>query len=93
MNIAIGWALTLILVNYAIFSLTGYPLVWCWMTQAAEPLGYYVAIVNLSMALGIVAGGMWYGPVGALKMVVLLFVFNLVPSVLEALMGFGVRCG
>jgi hypothetical protein len=93
MNIVVGWALTLIIANYAIHALTGYSLVWCWLNQAAQPLGYYATIVNLSMAVGIVAGGMWYGPVGALKMAVLLFVFNLVPAVLEALMGFGCRCG
>lgn len=93
MNNVVGWALTLIIANYAIYALTGYPLVWCGLNLAAQPLSYYAAIVNLSMAVGIVAGGMWYGPVGALKMTVLLFAFNLVPAVLEALMGFGGRCG
>lgn len=93
MNYVVGWALTLILVNYGIFSLTGYPLLWCLVIHAAGPLAYYVVIVNLVMAVGIVGGGLWYGPAGAFRMAALMFVFNLVPSVLEALMGFGYRCG
>lgn len=93
MNSAVGWSLTLMLLNYAVYSLTGYPLVWCWLLKAAMPLGYYATIVNLCLAIGIVGGGVWYGPIGAIKAAVLLLGFNLVPTVLEALMGFGYRCG
>jgi hypothetical protein len=93
MNIVIGWALTLIIANYGFFSLTGYPLIWCWMLQAAKPLAYYSTIANLTMAVGIIGAGVWNGPLGAIKMALLMFGFNLVPTVLEALMGFGYRCG
>lgn len=93
MNIAIGWALTLLFVNFFIYSLTGYPLLWCMLLQAAKPLAYYVAIVNISLAIGIIGAGIWYGPAGAFKMAALLFGFNLIPSILAAVMGFGVRCG
>lgn len=93
MNTAIGWGLTIILVNYAIYTMTGYPLVWCWMTKAAQPLAYYAVLANLAMAAGIVMGGIWSGPLMAIKVAVLLVVFNAVPQVLGAVMGFGYRCG
>lgn len=92
MSTAVGWAFTLVMVNYVVFFLTGYPVVWCWLLAASKPLALYAATVNLSLAAGIVAGGVWYGPAMAIKVAVLMIVFNLVPSVLEALMGFGYRC-
>lgn len=92
MNTAIGWTLTAMLANYAVFALTGYPLVWCLLRKAAEPLGYYVAIANLAMAIGIVVGGVWSGPLMAIKVAVVLFLFNAVPGVLGVVMGFGYRC-
>ena len=92
MSTGIGWAFTIILVNYVVFSLTGYPVLWCWMLVAAKPLAVYVAVVNLGLAAGIVAGGVFYGPLMAIKVAVLMMAFNLVPTVLEALLGFGVRC-
>lgn len=93
MNSVISWSLGLILLNYVIVSLTGVPLIWCAIQHAAQPLAYYAALVNLSLAVGIVAGGIWQGPGVAIKMAVLLFAFNLIPSVLNALMSFGYRCG
>lgn len=93
MNAVISWSLGLILLNYVIASLTGVPLLWCAIQHAAQPLSYYAALVNLSLAVGIVGGGIWMGPGVAIKMAALLFGFNLVPSVLNALMSFGYRCG
>ena len=93
MNTAIGWLLSLLFVNYLVYSITGVPYLWCLLTVAAEPLSYYVAIVNLTLATGIVIGGIWNGPVAALKMATLMFGFNLVPAVMAALMAFGYRCG
>ncbi len=93
MNIAIGWAIALIFANYAIYALTGYPLFWCLLTQATAPLAFYRVIVNLGLAGGIIAGGIWYGANSAIKVAALMFGFNLLPPVLEALMGFGCHCG
>jgi hypothetical protein len=93
MNSLISWSLTVIVINYLLYSLTGYPVLWITLCYAAKPLGYYVAIVNLCMAVGIVGAGIWQGPVGAIKVALLLFGFNLFPSIVEALMGFGYRCG
>jgi len=92
-NAVISWGLGLILLNYVIVSLTGVPLIWCAIQQAAQPLAYYAALVNLSLAAGIVAGGIWQGPGAAIRMAVLLVAFNLLPSVFNALMSFGYRCG
>ena len=92
MNTVVAWSLALIFANYIVYSLTGYPPLWCSLLYAAQPLAYYAAIVNLCLAAAIVAGGLWQGPLGAIKASLLLFGFTLAPSVLEALIGFGYRC-
>jgi hypothetical protein len=88
----IGIALAAALVNYAVFSLTGFPIVWCFLLTLAKPFAFYVEVVNLGLAFSIALGGVFYGWVIALKVAVVLFAFNMVPAVGAAVFGLGGTC-
>lgn len=87
-----AWVALAIFLNYLLYAITGYPVLWITLCQAAKPLSFYVTVTNLALAVGIIGGGIWYGPLAAIKMAVVLVGFNLVPAVLAALMAFGHRC-
>lgn len=88
----IGWIITLALVNYLIYSVTGIPPMWGFLCNMGKQLGLYVQLVNLGLAVALIIGGAWYGLYAAIKVGLILVGFNMVPHVAAALFAFGKTC-
>lgn len=90
---AIGWVVTIALVNYFIWSVTGLSPAWGLACHLGKQLGIYVALVNLGLCAALIIGGVFYGTHMAIKAGLVLLGFNLIPLVAAALFAFGKTCG
>jgi hypothetical protein len=89
----ISWVIFFALLNYVAWSMTGLTPVWGLACQIGKELQFYVALVNLGLAVGMVIGGIWYGVWAVIQVGAVLVGFNLIPSITKAVFAFGKTCG
>ena len=88
-----GWVVTIALINYVIWSVTGLSPAWGLACHLGKQLGFYVQLTNLGLCATLLIGGIFYGPFAAIKWAVVLVGFNLIPALAAALFAFGKTCG